>query len=187
MRIENARIEGNELILTVPDRQETRQFVYRFKAGEYDISRAKKKRSLDANRLMWEICTRISEAVNVPKEEIYRKNVKEVGVFTPLTMPHDALPDFERTWESNGMAWFVEVVDYGSTTGTVLVNAYKGSSAYDTKQMARLIDGLMQDAKNVGLDVLTERERSLFDGLGCTGSMERCRGNGRILSSEQYR
>lgn len=45
MKIESARIMGNDLILTasIPD---ARRFVYGFKPGEYEISPAKKKRSL---------------------------------------------------------------------------------------------------------------------------------------------
>lgn len=39
---------------------------------------------------------------------------------------------------------------------------YKGSSVYDTAQMARLIDGIMQDGKSIGLDLISERERSLL-------------------------
>ena len=48
MKIESARIMGNDLILTasIPD---ARRFVYGFKPGEYEISPAKKKRSLNAN------------------------------------------------------------------------------------------------------------------------------------------
>lgn len=40
--------------------------------------------------------------------------------------------------------------------------SYHGSSVYDTKQMSRLIDNLIQDAKAVGLETMSERERSLL-------------------------
>ncbi len=166
MKIENARIQGGELILTC-SMQEARQFAYRFKPGEYEISPAKKRRSLDANRLLWEICGRIAEAAHVSKEEVYRKNVKEAGVYVPLSLSRAALDDFTQTWSSNGVAWFVEVVDYGDADDTVLVHAYKGSSTYDAGQMSRLIDSIIQDAKSIGLDVLSERERSLFSEYGC--------------------
>jgi hypothetical protein len=38
----------------------------------------------------------------------------------------------------------------------------RGSSTYDTAEMSRLIDGLLSECKDVGLDILTEREKELI-------------------------
>ena len=42
------------------------------------------------------------------------------------------------------------------------LRCYKGSSTYDTKQMARLIDYLIDEAKGLGINTMSEREKSLL-------------------------
>ena len=65
-------------------------------------------------------------------------------------------------WQTRGLGWFAERLDHGSTEGFVLVNFYYGSSAYNTKQMSRLIDNLVQDCKAVGVETLTPAELALL-------------------------
>ena len=40
--------------------------------------------------------------------------------------------------------------------------AYHGSSVYDTKQMSRLIDNLVQDCKEIGIETLPPEKLSLL-------------------------
>ena len=46
--------------------------------------------------------------------------------------------------------------------GSVILRAYYGSSTYNRKQMAALIDLVVQDCKQLGIETLTERELSLL-------------------------
>ena len=52
-------------------------------------------------------------------------------------------------------------MDDSKFPGYKKVFAYYGSSKYDTKEMSRLIDNLMQDAEALGL-VVDQREASLL-------------------------
>lgn len=160
MKIDGARIEGGELILTTSD-PAARRLVWDFKPGEYDLVKTRKKRSRDANAKCWAMCEEIARAVGITKEEVYRRNIKEVGVFTDLAVQREAIADFQKIWGSRGIGWFCEVVD-DTDNNEVEVNAYHGSSTYSTAEMARLIDNIIQDAKAVGLDPMSERERSLL-------------------------
>lgn len=45
------------------------------------IEKQKRKRSLNANAYMWELCHKIAEKVGTTKETVYRKNIREVGSF----------------------------------------------------------------------------------------------------------
>ena len=163
MYIEAVRIAGNELILTTKDTA-ARRLAYDFKPGEYELKKTRKKRSLDANAYCWELCTQIANAVNITKEDVYRRNIREVGVYTPLPIKAEAVDDFKRIWSGKGVGWFVDVIDDSKIDGYKLIFAYHGSSEYDTAQMSRLIDSLIQDAKAVGIDTLSEREKSLLLG-----------------------
>lgn len=160
MKIDGARIEGGELVFATAD-PAARRFVWNFKPGEYEITRAKKRRSTDANAKCWAMCEEIARAVGITKEEVYRRNIKEVGDCVPLLIKSAAAADFSRSWSSHGIGWFTETAD-SSPRGYKVLLTYKGSSVYDTAQMARLIDGIMQDGKSIGLDLISERERSLL-------------------------
>ena len=83
---------------------------------------------------------------------MYRRNIREVGEYTPLPIKVEAVFDFERIWSAHGIGWFIDVVDDSKIPGYKLVFAYQGSSTYDTKQMSRLIDNVMQDAKSIGIE-----------------------------------
>lgn len=161
MHIEAVRIAGNELILTTKD-MEARRLAYDFKPGEYEIKKTRKKRSLDANAYCWKLADEIAKAVNISKEDVYRRNIREVGVYTPLPIKAEAVADFQRIWSARGVGWFADIIDDSKLDGYKLVFAYHGSSEYDTAQMSRLIESLIQDAQAVGVDTLSEREKSLL-------------------------
>lgn len=161
MLIESMRYEGGELILSTKDAT-ARQLVYNFKPGHYELKKKPKKRSLNANAFCWELCTRIGEAVGIPKEEVYRRSIREVGTYTPIPIKDEAVEEFQRIWSTHGVGWFADVIDNSKLAGYKLLFAYHGSSTYDTAQMARLIDNLIQDAQSLGIETLSEREKSLL-------------------------
>ena len=161
MKITAAKYIGGQLILDTQDRDAVK-IAYNFKPGDYQITKAKKPRSLDANGYCWALCTEISRAVGVSKEEVYRRAIRDVGEFTALPIRADAVEAFGRIWAGKGIGWFVEVVDNSKLPGYKRVFAYHGSSCYDVSQMHRLIDYLIEDARAVGVDVISEREKSLL-------------------------
>lgn len=159
MLISDARFELGRLILTAS--HEARKFVYNFKPGEYEITKAKKKRSLDANSLCWVLCTQIAQAVGADKDEVYRDAIRQGNQYYQLQMLPEAVQAFTTAWQSKGIGWTAEVVD-DAPNGQKLVFAYYGSSAYDTKQMSELINRLVDLAKSLDIEVMSERERSLL-------------------------
>lgn len=44
----------------------------------------------------------------------------------------------------------------------LIVRAYYGSSRYNTKQMSRLIDSLMEDCEAVGIVTISEKDKGLL-------------------------
>lgn len=160
MKIDHAEYSGGKLILTVPQ-DEGRRFAYQFKPGNYEIAKSRKKRSLDANAYAWQLITEISKATGYPKETIYRQAIAEGNHYVALNIRKDAFDDFQRTWGGRGLGWVAEPVgEYAD--GTYLTFAYYGSSAYDTKEMSDLIDRLIQDAKSLDIETLSDREIRLL-------------------------
>lgn len=86
----------------------------------------------------------------------YQRRVKELGIFRQWEIDKENVPTFEKMWCGNGIAWFIEKVDENGEKTTI--NAYYGSSSYNSKQMSRLIDNLVQDCKEIGIETLDEME-----------------------------
>lgn len=119
----------------------------------------KNRRSLDANAYAWVLIDKIAEATREKKIDVYRQSIREIGgVSDLLTIRKDAFEAFARRWGSNGIGWQAEVDRDALTQGYVHVRAYYGSSTYDTDQMSRLIDSLVQDCKALGIETLPPDE-----------------------------
>lgn len=129
---------------------------------EISVKRWREKRSLDANKYFWSLVGQIASAMRIPADEVYKRAIHEAGVYTPLPIKAEAVEEFARIWGSHGVGWIVDVLDDSKLPGYKLVRAYNGSSTYDTAQMSRLIDYVVQDAKALGIETLTDRERSLL-------------------------
>lgn len=122
-------------------------------------------RSGDANAYLWVLCSEIAKKIGSTKELVYRREIKEVGEYTPLPIKAEAVDTFTRLWESHGVGWVCEVVDDSKLDGYKLVFAYNGSSSYDTKTFSRLLDNVIQEAKGLGIEVRNEEEiKSLLQG-----------------------
>ena len=163
MKIENARIMGNDLILTasIPD---ARRFVYGFKPGEYEISPAKKKRSLNANAYAWKLINDIALAVRESPEDVYREALKNIpNICEVLCVQDKAVDSVERLWTRNHIGRRVEREE-SKIKGCTNLYIYYGSSDFDTRQMSMLIDNLVQDARALGIETRPEEEiKSLLE------------------------
>lgn len=152
MRLEAARYEGGKLILTTIDR-EALKLVDGFTPGEYEIRKARPRRSLSANSYAWVLMDKIAAALNLSKLDVYREAIRDIGGVSTLTVVrNDALDALRTQWGRQGVGWQSEIVeDDGAYTTVSLIF---GSSVYDTAQMSRLIDHLIQDAKALGIEPL---------------------------------
>lgn len=156
MNIKGFRISGNDLVLQTSHAEALRWALKNdpFKAGEFEIKRVRKKRSLEANSYMWALCSEIADALGCTKEEVYRRNIRDGGEYTPLEIKDHAVEEFSQIWAMRGTGWFCDVVDDSKTPGYKLVFAYYGSSVYNSKQMSQLIDRVKADAEAIGLVTL---------------------------------
>lgn len=129
------------------------------------LKRYEKPRSLNANAYAWVLMDKIAKALKISKEEVYERAIKQVGVFEPLSVDIAAYDRFKRNWERQGLGWLVDwVIDDGVK---VYFNAYYGSSVYNSREMARLIDWIVEEAKQQGIDTMTPSERArLIDEWG---------------------
>lgn len=123
-----------------------------------DIKKWRERRSLDANALLWACCREIGQALGIPDVEVYRKAVADAGEYEPLPIKAVAVETFARRWESKGLGWFVQVVDDSKLKGYKLVKAYYGSSTYDTREMSKLLDYVVDEAQQIGLTLRASKK-----------------------------
>lgn len=158
MQIEAARIAGDELILKSPDFAEIRRFAYNFKAGNYEIERKRKKRSLDANAYFFSLADKLAAKLNIPKTEIYRNYIKEIGgVSEMVCVKNEAVEKLCEGWRHNGLGWQTDIVP-SKLKGCTNVILYYGSSTYNTEQMSRLINLVVEDCKVQGIETRTPEQ-----------------------------
>lgn len=140
------------------DRQRLFSGIDKIKDQDLDIKIAKhrEKRSLDANGYFWVMCGKLADKLNKTNIELYKDYIRDYGCYRTIQVNNNAVNTITAIWKSKGVGWIVEKVDerYGFTT----LNIYYGSSTFSTKQMSRLIDGLVQDCKAQGIETLTPKE-----------------------------
>lgn len=131
---------------------------------EFTIKRYRKRRSLDANAYFWVMCGRLAEATHHPREDIYRHSIREIGGnCETVCVMEEAAQKLRDGWEHNGMGWVTDTIP-SKLPGCVNVVLYYGSSTYDSAQMSRLIDNIIQDCKAVGIETMTPAELARLEG-----------------------
>lgn len=124
---------------------------------EFEIKEHKKKRSLNANNYCWVLLGEIANVIGSTKEEVYREYITHKGVFRIITMDKRSAPTFIKVWTEKGLGWVCETSE-NPADGFVDIVAYYGTSSYNTKQMAYFIDYVVEEAKNLNIEVLTPDE-----------------------------
>lgn len=115
----------------------------------------REKRSLDANAYAWVLMSKIAAALNTSKDEIYEEMLRRYGVlyedddgYITITVKNSVdMHKVDGHWQL--------IKDNGTFKAYAMI---KGSSQYDTKEMGCFIDGIVSEAKELGIETLTPHE-----------------------------
>lgn len=132
--------------------------------NEYELilKRSRHKRSLDANAYAWTLIDKIAEATRQPKTDVYRHFIKDVGGNSDTyCMLEKAVDRFCEVWQAQGLGWITETTE-SKLPNCKTVIAYFGSSSYDTSQMSRFIDLIIDEAKELNIETKTPQELELL-------------------------
>ena len=121
-----------------------------------EIKEHKQKRSLNANALLWKLCNEIGNKLRLSKEEMYLNMLKHYGQSEIISVRADV--------DVNGYFKYFEEIGQGKINGKNFTHykIFKGSSEYDTQEMSILLDGVVQEAKDLGITVLSASELDLI-------------------------
>lgn len=118
----------------------------------------REKRSLSANSYAWVLIGKLADAMEQSDVDIYRSHIKERGVYRDVEINADAEKTLIKVWSEHGLGWCAERVDYGKTEDKAILRLWYGSSVYNTKQMSRFIESIVQDCKALGIETLPQAE-----------------------------
>jgi hypothetical protein len=161
-----------KLCVLPADAQKARRAVLDRKDKVYmaELKEHREKRSLDANAYFWRLLDELAVALGDEKESLYMRYVKERGIFRDFCLLPEEVGTFRKSWSMLGSGWQTEQVDYAEDGERLIIRAYYGSSTYNTKQMSRLIDSVVEDCKAVGIETLPPDKLAIMkeEWHGCT-------------------
>ena len=117
-----------------------------------------KNKSEHQNAYLWTLCQRIAEKLHSTKEEVYQEAVRKKGVFDFVLVVDKALDNFIKSWNNKGLGWYAEATTNSKINGATKVICYYGTSVYNKEQERALIDYIVEEAKGLGIETLTENE-----------------------------
>lgn len=118
----------------------------------FEIKEHKKKRTLTQNAYYWALVNEIANHMKLSKDEVHYRLLKDYSQVALITIKSNIdikgyirYYEFEREADINGIKFNVYKV-------------YKGSSEMDKKEFNVLLDGTIQEAKQLGIPTLTPSE-----------------------------
>lgn len=122
------------------------------------------RRSGAANRYMWVLIDKIAKVQHLTKNEVYRNEIKEIGGTSEVVIvANRAVEKFCKSWEQQGLGWQTEIAFSDDENTDVIV--YYGSSVFDREQMTQIIENLIFEAENMGIDTETPDKKLWWESL----------------------
>ena len=131
---------------------------------EIEIKKHYEKRSKNANDYCWALCDKIAEVMSrddpkINKDVIYREAIMQVGIYRDYdNLTISGYKALKHVWEKQGTGWPTEIIETYDNGQRVTVRCYYGSRSYNTKQMSRLIDSLIEDCRSLGIPTETPEQ-----------------------------
>lgn len=131
----------------------------------YDLSPHKdvKQRSLQANAYFYSLCTKVAEKLRISLNEVHNQMLSRYGYpeFIDDKIVYFILPDNIEVNKLEGVhlkaTSKTQVLDNGDLNRVYIV--MRGSHTYNSVEMARLIDGVISEAKELGIETITVSEK----------------------------
>jgi len=114
----------------------------------------RQKRSLDANALLWVMLQSIATTLRADKWQIYLQMLKRYGKYTYICVKPSVVEAVKQQWRE------CEELGEVSINGQPAIQmlCYFGSSTYNTKEFSVLLDGVISEMKEMGLDTPTSED-----------------------------
>lgn len=117
-----------------------------------EIKPYRQHRSLNANAYAWTLIGKIADALRAGKDEIYLKCLKRYGQSELISvLSHVPIGNYVKYYEEAGESKL-------NGKDFTHYRVYKGSSEFDSREMSIFIDGVVSEAKELGIQTETPNE-----------------------------
>lgn len=122
-----------------------------------ELSKWTKKRSLDSNAYAWVLMTRIADELTkagstVTKDDVYLDMLKCYGQGGVVKIKDADAEKWKRAWK------YTEPHEKLTQENAQYWRFWVGSSEYDSAEMSVFINGIIDDAKELGIETLPKEE-----------------------------
>lgn len=135
--------DAKTLVKWLPDQEPTKV---------WEVKEYHERRSLNANAFAWSLIGKIADHLRASKDEIYLQMLKAYGQSKMISVLAGIPLD--------GYIKYYEPIGSGTVQGKLFTHykVYKGSSEYDTREMAIFIDGIISECEQMGIPTLPDSE-----------------------------
>ena len=118
----------------------------------FEIKENSKHRTLTQNAYAWSLINELANKLNISKEDMYLKMLKDFGQSTILSIKQEI--------DISGFFKYYEIIGESELNGKIFthIKVFKGSSQFDTKEMTVFLNGIIQECESVGIPTLTEEQ-----------------------------
>ena len=120
----------------------------------WDIVPHKEKRSLNANALLWKMLGEIAAALRTDKWSVYLTMLKRYGTYTYICVKPKAVEAVKKQWRECEVIGDIDI----NGDKAVQMLCYYGSSTMNTKEFSVLLDGVISEMKEMGLETPADRD-----------------------------
>ena len=117
-----------------------------------EVKPYREKRSLNANAYAWLLIGKIADILRASKDEIYLNLLKRYGQSELISvLSHVPIANYVKYYEEAGESKL-------NGKDFTHYRVYKGSSEFDSREMSIFIDGVVSEAKELGIQTETPNQ-----------------------------
>lgn len=114
----------------------------------FEVKEYHPRRSLNANNFLWHLCNEMANVLRTSKDEVYQEMLKRYGQCEVISVRADI--------DISKLCKYYEEIGTAHLQGKDFIHyrCFIGSSEYDSREMSILIDGVVSEAKDLGIETM---------------------------------
>lgn len=127
---------------------------------EVEIKRIRSKRGLTANAYYWVLAEQLSKALGTSKDEVHAEMMHRYGTMSLNDKGSPVVFSIQAGEDPKGITPYSRSFAEGTVNGKRFIHyvRLKGSSEMSAKEFGDLLDGLISECKEMGIETMTPAE-----------------------------
>lgn len=121
---------------------------------EFEVKEYHPHKTTAQNRMLWGCIGDIATALRADKWDIYLKMLKRYGSYTYICVKPSVVESVKKQWRESEELGEI----YINGEKAVQMICYFGTSTYNSKELSVLLDGIISEMKEMGLETPSDRE-----------------------------